>query len=76
MHQRLLVTLNISSQQLIHYYEGNISMVVARTMDGRTVRFPANILRSVVQANGVHGIFELVVDENHKFVSLQRISDV
>lgn len=51
-------------------------MVVARTMDGRTVRFPANILRSVVQANGVHGIFELVVDENHKFVSLQRISDV
>lgn len=76
MHQRLLVTLNISSQQLIHYYEGNISMVVARTMDGRTVRFPTNILRSVVQANGVHGIFELVVDENHKFVSLQRISDV
>lgn len=51
-------------------------MVVARTMDGRTVRFPTNILRSVVQANGVHGIFELVVDENHKFVSLQRISDV
>ncbi|MBX3639075.1 MAG: DUF2835 domain-containing protein [Nitrosomonas sp.] len=76
MHQRLLVTLNISSQQLIHYYEGHISMVVARTMDGRTVRFPANILRSVVQANGVHGIFELVVDENRKFVSLQRISDV
>ncbi|MBX3628470.1 MAG: DUF2835 domain-containing protein [Nitrosomonas sp.] len=76
MHQRLLVTLNISSQQLIHYYEGNISMVVARTMDGRTVRFPANILRSVVQTNGVHGIFELVVDENRKFVSLQRISDV
>lgn len=73
MQQRLQVVLNISPQKLIHYYEGTVSSVVANTTDGRTIRFPANILRSVVQADGVHGIFELVLDENHKFVSIKRI---
>ncbi|MCB1948102.1 MAG: DUF2835 domain-containing protein [Burkholderiales bacterium] len=73
MHQRLHVVLNISPQQLIYYYEGLVSTVVAKTTDGRTVHFPANILRSVVQANGVQGLFELVINENRKFVSIKRI---
>lgn len=76
MHQRLLIALNIPPQQLIRYYTGSVSTVVARTTNGRTVRFPANILRTVVQADGVHGIFELVLDENCKFVSIKRLPDV
>jgi Protein of unknown function (DUF2835) len=76
MHQRLLVALNLSPQQLIHYYEGSVSTVVARTTNGRTIRFPANILRTVVQPDGVHGIFELILDENCKFVSIKRLPDV
>jgi hypothetical protein len=51
-----------------------VDTVVAEATDGRIIRFPANILRSVVQSNGVYGTFELVFDENHKFVSLSRIS--
>lgn len=76
MHKCQLVILNIPPHQLVHYYEGTVSTVIARTTDGRTIRFPANILRSVVQANGIHGIFELVFDENRKFVSIKRIPDV
>ena len=49
MHQRLLIALNITPQQLEQYYEGTVGTVIARTTDGRTVRFPANILRGVVQ---------------------------
>jgi hypothetical protein len=37
--------------------------------------FPANVLRSVVQSHGVYGTFELVFDENNKFVSIRRIGD-
>lgn len=76
MHQRLHVVLNISPQKLIYYYEGTVNTVVASTTDRRTIRFPASILRSVVQENGVQGVFELVFDENHKFVSIKRIRDV
>ncbi len=73
MLQRLHVVLNISSHRLLYYYEGEVNAVVATTTDGRTIRFPANILRSVVQKDGVHGTFELVLDENHKFVSINRV---
>lgn len=75
MYARLHVVLSISPQQLIQYYEGHASTVVAKTKDGRTVRFPANVLRSLVQANGVQGLFELVVDENRKLVSIKRVDN-
>ena len=75
MHQRLHVVLKIFSHELLYYYEGDIDEVVAKTTDGRIIRFPANILRSVVRSNGVHGTFELVFDENHKFVSISRVDD-
>ncbi len=73
MHQRLHVVLKISSYRLMEYYEGEVDSVVAKTTDGRTIKFPANILRSVVQSDGVYGTFELVFDENHKFVSISRV---
>ncbi|MBC8552831.1 MAG: DUF2835 domain-containing protein [Candidatus Brocadiales bacterium] len=74
MYQRMRVVLNISSYQLSEYYEGAVDSVVARATDGRTVKFPANILRSVVQDDGVYGTFELTFDKRHKFVSIRRIS--
>lgn len=75
MVQRLRVALNISSYDLMQYYEGTVDLVVAKATDGRTVKFPANILRSVVQDNGVYGTFELILDENHKFLSINRLSN-
>lgn len=73
MNQRLHVVLNISVHELIQYYEGVFDSVVATTTDGRWIKFPANILRSVVQNDGVHGTFELVFNEHFKFVSIRRI---
>ncbi|SEN72508.1 DUF2835 domain-containing protein [Nitrosomonas marina] len=75
MNTRLYVVLSISPQQLIQYYEGHASTVVAKTKDGRTIRFPASVLRSLVQGNGVQGLFELVIDVNHKLVSIKRVDN-
>ncbi|MCH9638140.1 MAG: DUF2835 domain-containing protein [Betaproteobacteria bacterium] len=75
MLQRLHVVLNISPDKLLYYYEGEVNAVVAKTTDGRTIRFPANVLRSVVQKHGVHGTFELVFNEQNKFVSICRIDN-
>ncbi len=74
MYQRMRVVLNISSYQLAQYYEGVVDSVVAKATDGRTVKFPANVLRSVVQDDGVYGTFELAFDKSHKFISIHRIS--
>lgn len=75
MHQRIHIVLRISPHRLLYYYEGEVDTVVARATDGRVIRFPASILRSVVQSDGVQGTFELVFDENHKFVSISRVGD-
>lgn len=75
MHQRLHVVLKIPAHKLLYYYEGEVDTVVAEATDGRIIRFPANISRSVVQSDDVHGTFELTFDEHHKFVSISRISD-
>ena len=74
MYQRMRVVLNISSYQLRDYYEGAVDSVVARAADGRTVKFPANVLRSVVQDDGVYGVFELTFDKHNKFVSIRQLS--
>lgn len=75
MHQHLQIVLKIPTYQLMQHYEGDVDLVVARATDGRIIRFPANILRSVVQSNGVYGTFELVFDEKNKFVSIHRVHD-
>ncbi len=75
MYQRLRVVLKIPAYQLLYYYEGEVDTVAARTTDGRIIHFPANILRSVVQSDGVYGTFELVFDERNKFVSISRMND-
>ena len=75
MHQRLRVMLKIPAHKLLYYYEGEVNTVAARTIDGRIIHFPPNILRSVVQSDGVYGTFDLLFDENNKFVSISRVTD-
>lgn len=75
MHQRVRVVLKIPAYQLLHYYNGAVDTVAARTTDGRMIHFPANVLRSVVTDSGVYGTFELVFDEKNKFVSISRTGD-
>jgi len=47
--------------------------VVARDqLSGRTVRFPANRLRSFVTHEGVQGRFELIVGADNRLLELRR----
>lgn len=75
MRQRLCVVLSISADEFVQYYQGTVDSVVATATDGRMIKFPANILRSFVKSNGVHGKFELVFNEHFKFVTINRIDD-
>ena len=43
--QTVRVQLNISPERFQAYYQGVVEHVVATTDDGRTVQFPARVLR-------------------------------
>ncbi|VAW92243.1 hypothetical protein MNBD_GAMMA23-282 [hydrothermal vent metagenome] len=68
------IHLNITSAEFEHYYAQNINSVIATSHDGQRVQFPANILRPFITAAGVQGMFKLVMDENTKLKSINRIN--
>ena len=72
--QRVTVRLNISSERFQAYYQGVVEHVVATTSDGRTVKFPARVLRPFLSYQGVHGTFEITCDANMKFQSIRQMN--
>lgn len=48
-------------------------MVVARSLDGRTVRFPASRLRPFMTTTGIQGRFTISFDDQHKFLEMRRL---
>ena len=66
-------TLAISSDKYLSYYQGRARDVSVIADDGSRIKFPAEHLRPFVMHDGVSGRFELVFDENYKFVALRKI---
>lgn len=65
-------SLSIAADQFVRYYQGSGRFVHVRGSDGRTIRFPANILQPYVTHNGIHGHFVMYYDENNKFIRLEK----
>lgn len=64
--------LHISAEQYLDYYRGTAKFVIARTVEGQTVQFPASLLQRFISQDGVHGNFELICDDRHKVVELRK----
>ncbi len=72
---RFVFWLRISPERYLDYYRGVVSVVHARCIDGTTVQFPASQLRRFIRPEGIHGLFELQCDAQHKFVGLRRLDE-
>ncbi|MFQ5487120.1 MAG: DUF2835 domain-containing protein [Gammaproteobacteria bacterium] len=68
----IVFSLNISSEQYLRYYRGTARFIVARSADGRTVKFPAGILQQFLTRDGIRGVFILRHDENNRFLAIER----
>ena len=67
-------SLNLSAEDFLHYYRGQAQAVSLLAEDGRRVQIPASSLRRFVDRNGLTGRFQMVLDENHKLLRIERIS--
>ncbi|QEP42455.1 DUF2835 family protein [Ectothiorhodospiraceae bacterium BW-2] len=72
MNSAIYFNLSIDKDEMVKYYTG-VRTVLAHSLDGRKVEFPANRLQPFIGHDGVHGLFRLVFDQNHKFVALERV---
>lgn len=71
--RKVRFTLHIPAHEYQQYYSGSASNVIVTATDGRNIQFPANILRSFVTHDGIHGDFVIEFDYNNKFVAINQI---
>lgn len=71
--QTVRVFLRISTRRFQAYYEGAVDSVVAQADDGRTVQFPARVLRPFLTHRGVEGTFDLTFSARQKFHSIKKV---
>lgn len=74
MSKEIIFNLNISAEEVLRYYQGVASMVSTRSIDGRTVRFPASRLRPFMSPSGIQGRFAISFDDSNKFMDMRRIA--
>jgi len=70
----LVVNLKIAAEEYQRMYSGSVSHVAAVSVDGRSVRFPANILRPFVTLDGIQGRFIIRFDSDSRFLGIDRLS--
>lgn len=71
--REIVVDIVISSDEYQRLYEGSAKDVVTTARDGRTVRFPARILRPFVTHSGVRGSFLIRFNDQGKFMDVARL---
>lgn len=69
----IYVQLNIPADEFQRLYEGTAKTVNARSLDGRTVKFPASILRPFVTYSGISGTFAIHFTEENRFKHIEKI---
>lgn len=74
MASKIRFYLDISQDDYLRNYRGTAHTVLVQAEDGRTVRFPAVNLRQFVTADGIHGRFEMSLDENNSLIWLRRLA--
>ena len=67
------VDIHISAEEVLKAYQG-ADHVYAYATDGRSIRFPVNILWSFISHNGIHGRFLIQFDSHGKFQHIDRIN--
>lgn len=67
--------LEISRQEYLRYYQGDVDSVHVTISGGQTIQFPASALQKHISPSGISGAFRIVFDDDNKMISLERISN-
>jgi len=71
--REVTISISISAQDYLAHYQGSVKEVVARSSDGRNIRFPSTILQPFVSHGGIHGQFVISFDASNKFQDIRKV---
>mgnify|MGYP000979150765 CR=1 FL=1 len=64
--------LDISTDQIMNYYQGHAHSISVVSTAGQRIQFPANLIRQFVDYSGVSGLFEMKVEDG-RCICLEKI---
>ncbi|MGB1238017.1 MAG: DUF2835 domain-containing protein [Pseudomonadales bacterium] len=70
---KIVIDISISSDEYLKQYQQPGCVVSTVSRDGRSIRFPANILKPFLLHSGIRGSFCIVFDRSGKFQSIERL---
>jgi hypothetical protein len=65
--------LAINAEKYLLLYKGVARQILATSVDGRRIRFPAKILQPYVTRDGVYGRFAIRFSCEGRFVNIRRL---
>ncbi len=71
--QQVVIDIQISAEEYVAHYRGTVRDVVARSRDGRRIRFPSGLLQPFLLHDGIRGCFRICFNEQGKFQTIERI---
>ena len=72
MINKAILTINLSEEEILQYYQGQASYLQVEDQQGRWIRLPLNHLRPFVTAKGVYGVFCMEYDDQHRIRNFYR----
>ena len=72
-HHQYRFSLVVTQQEYLRYYQGAASNVRVISECGCRLQLPASRLRPFLSHTGISGRFQLTVDSENRFLSLQKI---
>lgn len=66
-------SVNFPYSQCEALYSGNYPNVVLTADSGQTIQVPSNRIRPFISSAGLVGQFRMIVDENNKIKSFERL---
>ncbi|ALP40037.1 DUF2835 domain-containing protein [Aeromonas schubertii] len=66
--------LSLPADEILRLYRGEVRKLVVRSEQGLVLELSADKLRPFVNQSGVYGRFLLKTQDDHRFLSLERLS--
>lgn len=73
MSSSVVVDIYISADEYLKWYGGQAKNVFTYSRDGRSVSFPASILRPYIGHDGIKGSFLITFDDDKHFKKIQKL---
>lgn len=70
----VFVRLKVSAEECLAFYQSQALNVHTYSIDGRSVIFPRRLLRTMVDHQGIHGLFRITYTQDGHFESIERVS--